>query len=334
MKLTKQAVDKLLQQATILGTGGGGRLVNARKLLRRLTFKPVTLVSVADLPTTGCVVTAYGVGGLTKPAVDRPAIRQRCQELLSERLGQPIVGVIPVEMGPGSVAQAIALAIALDVPLVDGDLAGQRAVPEIFIELVTLAKQERCPMVLANAEGDFVILDKLSSPEKIETIARTFADMSASNALAVGYPLSKKQLLKSAAPGSVRYCLELGKKLSPDFTLVATGTVTADTKQDKGGFTVGRLKIAAENSTCTVEFKNEYMVLVKDATVLVTCPDLICVVDTQTGLGLNNGEDNLGKKVAIYIKPAVAPWQTAAGRKLFSPRALGLGYSQKVIKEP
>lgn len=332
MRLTKTSIDQLIVNATILGTGGGGRLDNARRLLGRIELGSVPVVSLDELPTAGYVVTAYGVGGLTKPAVDRPEVRQRCQELLQQRLGQPIIGVIPVEMGPGSVAQAIALAAALDVPLVDGDLAGLRAVPDIFIELITLYNQERCPMVLANNDGDMLVLEALSTPEKIETIARAFAMASSSNALAVGYPLTAAQLKQSAAQGSIAYCLDINRRLTNDFKLVTTGTVTLDDKQDIGGFTVGTLQIADSSDVYTVAFKNEYLVLTKNGRTVVTCPDIICLVDQQTGLGLNNGDDNTGKQVAVYVRPAVAGWQTAAGRKLFSPRALGLPYNQKVLK--
>src|SRR6185369_14103720 len=148
MQLTKSDIESVIRASTILGTGGGGRLDNAQKLLTAINLEGLRLVPIVDLPSAGYVVTAYGIGGLTKSSVSQQVVRKRCQELLGERLDGPIIGVIPVEIGPGSLAQAIALATALDVPLVDGDLAGFRAVPEIFIELMTLAKLERCPMVI------------------------------------------------------------------------------------------------------------------------------------------------------------------------------------------
>jgi len=47
--------------------------------------------------------------------------------------------------------------------------------------------------------------------------------------------------------------------------------------------------------------------------------------------GINNFEDNTGKKVAILAKKAIPIWRTNKGKKLFSPKTLGFNYKQKLL---
>jgi hypothetical protein len=252
--------------------------------------------------------------------------------LLQQRLGKPIRAIVPVEIGPYSLAAAFEIAAQLDVPVVDGDLVGFRSVPEIYIELVTLANLSRCPLVFGNNEGDIVLLDEASSPERLEQIIRSFASESVSNTFVLGYPYSKAELKKCLAKGSLSYCQTMKDVLEEDFQLVGSGLVTEDVKEEVDGFTQGYIQVANPEAMFQIEFKNEYLVLLKDNEVVVTCPDFICAVDQSTGLGLNNGDNNKGKQISIYVRPAIKQWQTKQGLALFSPGKLGLNYNQKVLE--
>jgi DUF917 family protein len=328
MQLSKQQLRKIIEGSTILGTGGGGRLDSAMAVLKELPS--VNLISVDELSDDDMVITAYGAGGLTKPK-NTSEVMAKGLELLQRQLLKPIKAIVPVEVGAYSLAAAFEIAAKLGVPVVDGDLVGYRSVPEIYIELVTLAKQSRCPLVFGNNEGDLMLLDSESSQERLEQIVRSFADESASNTFVLGYPYTKKQLLTCLAKDSVSYCLDIQDSLKADFQLVGEGAVTEDVKQEVDGFTRGYLTIKSDTSTFRVEFKNEYLVLLKDQAVQVTCPDFICVVDSKSQLGLNNGDDSVGKRVKIYVRPAIAEWRTQEGLGLFSPEKLGLDYKQKVL---
>jgi DUF917 family protein len=330
MKLNKRQTQEIIKGSTILGTGGGGRLDSAMSIIEKL--ESPTLISFDDLSPDDIVITAYGAGGLTKPK-STSQIMTKGLKLLQQRLGKLIKAIVPVEIGPYSLAAAFEMAAQLDIPVVDGDLVGYRSVPEIYIELVTLADLSRCPLVFGNNEGDIVLLDETSSPERLEQIIRSFADESASNTFVLGYPYSKTELGKCLAKDSVSYCLKMESVLGKDFQLVGSGIVTEDVKQEVDGFTKGYLSVNDPKTTFRIEFKNEYLVLLKNKEVLVTCPDFICAVDQSTGLGLNNGDDNTGKQVSIYVRPAIEQWRTKQGLALFSPGKLGLNYQQKVLEQ-
>lgn len=329
MKLNKKKVEEIIKGSTVLGTGGGGRLDSALSIIEELP--PPTLISFNDLDSDDIVITAYGAGGLTKPK-STTEMMTKGLDLLQQRLGKPIRAIVPVEIGPYSLAAAFEIAAQLNVPVVDGDLVGFRSVPEIYIELVTLANLSRCPLVFGNNEGNIVLLDEASSPERLEQIIRSFASESVSNTFVLGYPYSKAELKKCLARDSVSYCQIMKNMLDKEFQLVGSGTVTEDVKEEVDGFTKGYLQIASRETTFRIEFKNEYLVLLKDNEVVVTCPDFICAVDQSTGLGLNNGDDNKGKQISIYVRPAIKQWRTKQGLALFSPGKLGLNYNQKVLE--
>lgn len=328
MKLKNSQLKSIIEASTVLGTGGGGRLDSALEAVKDIT--EIELISLNELNSNDIVITAYGAGGLTKVKNTEFAMVDGLQ-LLEDQLPGKIKAIAPVEIGPYSLAVAFEIAAKLKVPVIDGDLVGYRSVPEIFIELVTLANLPRCPLVFGNNEGDLLLLKSACTAERLETIIRDFANKSQSNTFVLGYPYNKQQIQSCLAAGSVSYCIKFGQKLASDFKLVANGKVSEDLKQEKGGFTQGKLCIKNSGAIFTVIYKNEYLVLLKNDEVILTCPDYICVVDAVTKRGLNNGDDNLGKEVEVYIAPAIKQWQTATARKLFSPQNLGLPYKQKVL---
>lgn len=323
-------INEIIRGSTVLGTGGGGRYDSAIEAVK--TIPSIELISYDELRDGDTIITVYGAGGLTKAANTESVIQQGL-ETLETRLGKPIKAVVPVEIGPFSLAMAFDLAVKLKLPVVDGDLVGFRSVPEIFIELVTLVDLPRTPLVFGNNAGDLLVLEKEASAESLERTIRAFSDQSESNTFVLGYPYTKEQLGKCLAKGSVSYCINIQQKLDEEFRLVDSGVVSTNSKKETGGFTQGSLKIKAASGTVyEAIFKNEYLVLLKDGATLVTCPDFICLVDEATGLGLNNGDSNVNKKVKIYAKAAIKEWRTKQGLALFSPCKLGLNYQQKIVE--
>ena len=103
MQLNKQQIKELIKGSTVLGTGGGGRYDSALDSIKNL--KTVELISVDELKPEDIVITAYGAGGLTKPKNTKTAMA-RGLKLLQKQLDQPIKAIVPVEIGPYSLAAA------------------------------------------------------------------------------------------------------------------------------------------------------------------------------------------------------------------------------------
>lgn len=328
MKIDKEKLLEIIKGSTILGTGGGGRYDSALSVLEKMSMSE--MISIDELGDDDIVITAYGAGGLTKEKNSSSVILDGIA-LLQKQLTKKIAAVVPVEIGPYAIAQAFEMAEILGVPVVDGDLVGCRSVPEIFIELVTLADLKRTPLVLGNNEGDLLLIDREADAVSLERIVRSFADVSVSNSYVLGYPFDKTQLETCLAKGSVSYCLEVVGDLNSQFEKIGGGRIVSDSKKESEGFTKGTLEIKGDGDSFKVEYKNEFLILFKDGELVVTCPDFICIVDRETGLGINNGDKNIAKDVDIYIKSAIEQWLTSEGIALFSPRNLGYDCEQKLV---
>ncbi|MDP3998241.1 MAG: DUF917 domain-containing protein [bacterium] len=81
----------------------------------------------------------------------------------------------------------------------------------------------------------------------------------------------------------------------------------------------------------TIIFKNENLVFLRNGKVVLTCPDSISLLDLGTFEAINNFESNNGKRVAILGRKSIPIWRTRKGKKLFSPKKIGLDFKQKLL---
>ena len=94
------------------------------------------------------------------------------------------------------------------------------------------------------------------------------------------------------------------------------------------GFTYGSIAIAGDddhrNQTYRINLKNENMIGWLNGAVHATIPDLICLMDTQTGMPISNPDYATGMQVAVVILPAPTQFTTERGLAAFGPAYVGL----------
>jgi uncharacterized protein len=342
MKLTIFDIQNILSGATFLGTGGGGRYDVAKKLAQDINA--VEIQDIDLIKNTDLFITIFGIGGLKKKGKVEE-VNKRNLDILSEILNQKPKYLIPVEIGPVSVMNVLKTASLLKLPVLDGDLVGCRAAPEIYLEAITLRNVNRLPIVASNSEGETIILDKTSSIENIETVLRDFSERSRSKVYVAGYPLYKDMIVDCMGKNSITYTLKVGEIMNKSTTLpylikslktldinfVDQGIITAQEEFNCTGFTAGKLTIKTKFDTYEIFYKNEFLVLLKNNNIYATCPDSILVLDENQRIGLNNSDDNVQKRVSIFSKKAIDIWRTNKGKALFSPEKLGFPYKQKLL---
>lgn len=340
-KLLHKNLDYIIAGTSVLGGGGGGKLSSAKQLIQEI-IQPVLLKTLSELSNTDLVITVFGVGGL-KSAGNAREVTLKNISVLEKLLGCKPSALIPVEIGPMSVANVLLTASLLNIPVVDADLVGFRAAPEIYLEAISLSNINRFPIVASNGDGDTIILSKTTSLDSLEKTLRTFSAQSRSKVYVAGYPMTKKQLQVSIDGGSVSFSENLGKVLSTSsknltLLLKKSGIIFVDAgkvMQQKEilfpGFTAGELIIQTQKTTYSLFYKNEFIVLCKDGQPIITCPDSIFAIDVARNEGVNNGDNNVGKKVMLFGKKAIPIWRTLKGRKLFSPKKLGFDFKQKLL---
>jgi DUF917 family protein len=257
-------------------------------------------------------------------------------------LGTKIAGVVPVEIGPLSLASAYYAASLLKVPVIDADIVGGRASPEVFLETISLFDMHRTPAAIANAEGDTAILLSSKSGDSEEKFFRGFASIESGEAYVVGYPFSVKRLSETISLHTVSRCLQAGRLLMEGSSeqLVESyrgrrlfrGKVSKIEETESAGFLSLLVSISDEESRVGKIFvKNEYLILWVDARVVCSCPELICILD-QNGSPVPSGEIKLDMVVEVIGLPSEKIWHSERGLRLFSPRTFGFDFDAVLLK--
>jgi DUF917 family protein len=342
-------VDDILLGGTVLGCGGGGDPAEGRQSMKVAYDggRTVTLASPDELPGDALVGCPYGVGGLTRGSEDPYAGLARTAErpivlavqALSEHLGRAFDALITGELGGASVADALYPAAMLGLPVVDADPVG-RAVPELEQSMFYLAGLPLAPQAVVNEIGDTALITKIANDQRAEAFARALAVASRNQVWVVDHALLWRQMREVVILGALGQSQRVGTALreareagADCAAAVAAagagrvafrGTVTKSDWKDSQGFTVGETVLAGEDedqgATYRMWFKNENLVAWREDVPDVTCPDLICVVDGDSGEPVTNPNAKVGERLAVVALPAPASWQSEAGVKVLGPR--------------
>ena len=85
-------------------------------------------------------------------------------------------------------------------------------------------------------------------------------------------------------------------------------------------------------STYRIWFKNENIIAWRDGEIDITVPDLICVIDDDTGEPLLNPSYRLGSRVSVVALPAPKQWRTARGLEVLGPRHFGFEVDYRPVE--
>lgn len=340
-RLNSTDLNNLLTGTIFYGTGGGGSPSLAQAIYKRISLRNQlpSLVQITEFSNNDLFMTAFPVGGLKPQEVPERYLRLALTSF-QQRCRTPIAGIIPVEIGPLSVAVAAKLAAQLKLPLIDADFVGGRSTPEIFLETITLFDIPRTPLAVINASGDCAVLEKSSSAAFEEDFLRSFANKSGGFAYVFGYPTTAKVVQKALTLGTVAQAMKTGYLINSN-RLVAnidtingkimfSGTIKSIRSQKQSGFTSKYIEIKNKKQEAKLYVKNENLILWIDGKPALTCPDLIVLLDmdNQPVFNLNL---KIGLNVTIIGIKACPLWRTARGRQLFCPRTFGFQFNPQLL---
>lgn len=334
-------LENLLVGTIFYGTGGGGSPSLAQTIYKRLSLRNQlpSLAQITEFSTSDLFMTAFPVGSLKPQEVPQRHLRLALTNF-QQRCRTPIAGIIPVEIGPLSVAVAVKLAAQLKLPVIDADFVGGRSTPEVFLETITLFDIPRTPLVVVNASGDCAVLEKSSSAAFEEDFLRSFANKSGGFAYVFGYPTTAKIVQKALTLGTVTQAMKTGYLVNSNRLvtnidtingkIMFSGAITSIRSQKQSGFTSKYIEIKNKKQAAKLYVKNENLVLWIDEKPALTCPDLIVLLDMY-----NKPLFNLNLKVGLdvtVIGIKVCPlWRTAKGKKLFCPRTFGFQFNPQLL---
>jgi DUF917 family protein len=329
----------------ILGTGGGGdpyigKLMAQQAIRRKGKVKLVDIDQMADdaLIVPGCMMGAPTVMVEKLPQGEELVV---AFHKLENFLGRKVDAVLCGEAGGINSTTPFVAAAELGLPLVDGDGMG-RAYPELQMVTFTLHGVSATPMVLADDKGNSVVLETISN-QWTERLARSCTVDMGGSALLAFYPMSGKVAKEAIVRGTLSLAADLGRALRQaraakadpvaaiiaklDAVLLFEGRVHDIERRTVGGFARGQANFEGldrfRGHRYRFAFQNEFLIAERDGEPIVTTPDLITLLDIDTGDPITTESIKFGLRVAALAIPGPAKWRSEGGLALVGPRYFG-----------
>ncbi|MEM7029792.1 MAG: DUF917 domain-containing protein [Chloroflexota bacterium] len=353
--MNPENIEDLAIGAAVLGTGGGGDPYIGKLLAIQAIreYGPVQLISPDELDDDALVVPSAMMGAPTVMVEKVPSGQEiiHAFESLQAFLGRKIDATISIEAGGVNSTTPFGVAAQMGIPLVDADGMG-RAFPEIQMVTCTLDGVSATPMAIADEKGNSALLNTINN-RWTETFARSVTvDMGASAMIAL-YAMSGKQLKESMVPNTITLAETIGRAIREarasnkdpiqavlaltDGYEIFKGKITDVARRTVAGFARGDATFEGldefAGSNLTLQFQNEHLVAMQDGEIVVSVPDLITVLDYETGEPITTEGLRYGFRTVILGMPCTPKWRTPAGLELVGPRYFGYDVDYVPVEE-
>lgn len=344
-RLNAQQVRDIARGAAVLGTGGGGDpYLGTLSALQALEeFGSAEIIEADEVPDDGLVALPVLVGApvafLEKFPIGREL--ETVWHALDKYLEGRLVALMSAEMGGANSVVPLILGARLGVPVVDADGMG-RAYPEVQLVTLTLYGIGASPFALADEHGNTVVLNTIDN-NWTERLARPIAVEFGAIAASMGYPITGKQLREAAVLGTLTWAEQIGAaireaqeqkadaiaallRVTGGFELFR-GKIIDVQRRTERGWSVGEAVLEGlddfSGSAMTVRFQNENLVAIRDEELVASVPDLITLIDAETGEPITTERLRYGFRSIVLGIPCDEKWRTPAGIELGGPRHFG-----------
>lgn len=322
--ITQKNYQAYVLGSTFFATGGGLPPDQHRALFKDM------LDNTSALPVKACkefheddiLVSLYGIG-------DPSLVDDEFKKSIAAALNQweqtadaPIAGFIPGEIG--AEADGCFAALSLGVPVVDSDLVGGRAAPEVQMDVFSVFGRPMTPALVMDTDGASLIFSEPFSGREVERRARKFLASHSNNGVLVGYAITAGEYEKIGIQGTLSHALAVGRALE-DNNLeqaldICGGIIVAQeflhdvALVSVGGFLKGTLTF----ETYTMQVKNEHIALFKNGKRCIMAPDLLVLAD-ERGRPVHNADirTQVGTCMLIMSVPAQGYWREEKNRALW-----------------
>jgi len=360
MRLAVADLEDLARGAAFLGTGGGGDPYVGR-LLAAQAGGDGGLPDVIDADALAGDALVVPVAGIGAPTVMLEKLfgfaeAELALEALETRLGRRADAIVAAEIGGVNSMIPLAIAARRSLPLVDADGMG-RALPELQMVTFNIFGVPCTPLTIANEHGEHVLIEARDA-HRAEAIARQVVTGMGGSAAVCCYPMSGRQLQACAVRGSLTLALGVGRAIrecratgDPAAALVPRlrvavphahvielfdGKVIDLHRETGGGFARGECRLRALSDgprELTIAFQNEYLVARRDGCTVAIVPDLVCVVDRESGEPITSETLRYGQRVKVIGMAAQPVLRNHEALKVLGPQAFGLDEPFRPLEE-
>jgi DUF917 family protein len=345
MQIDDDVLESISIGAAVLGAGGGGDPYIGKLMARQAIAdhgQPV-IMNVNDVADDAFCCT---VGSMGAPTVAIEKLAGGTELIAALRAleahhGRAFTHLTSFEVGGMNSMLPIVAAAVTGLPLVDCDGMG-RAFPELQMCTPTLAGIPVAPVALADERGNTVLLDAVDN-RSAERLARAVTiEMGAVSYIALSTQTGA-QVRETMIPDTLALARRIGDAMrsarltngDPAGAVAAAGggrvlfdgKVADVSRRTVAGFARGALRIEGagddSGSVVEIEFQNENLIAWRDGTAIATVPDLIVLVDAETGQPITTEDVRYGNRVVVLGLPCDERWCSPAGLAVVGPRAFG-----------
>lgn len=359
----EQMIDDIALGASVLGTGGGGdpfigiqMVKHALKLFGAVRIAPLTQANDDEIYVPCSMV---GATTVIMEKIMTPNQFLRAIDTMSSTLKTRIAGTFPIEIGGVNSLIPFIVAAQKQIPVVDCDGVG-RAFPEVQMVSFYLDDLPSGPNTLADEKGNTLVVYPIDGRWS-ERFARAIMEQMGAAAAMCDYPLTGRALKKSAIPGTLTLAQHIGQTLrlawqsgsNPIHAItqalnghvIASGKIIDVMRQTTGGFARGHVLIEGmrndKGEQVTVLFQNELLLVYRSSAtrepaqenLLAVVPDLISIIDSETGRPIVTEYLRYGQRVDVVAFPCHAKWRSARGLAVAGPRYFGYPVDYVAIEQ-
>ena len=343
-------LDDLALGSVFLATGGGGdpyvpKLITAEALK---AYGPVPLLAPQDVQDDALVAPVGSVGAPTVSLELLPSVEDAAKTLdaFEKFIGQKIDAVASFEIGGGNSLIPLCAAAAKGLPVIDGDGMG-RALPEAQMMSYPIGGVKPTPALAYDYAGNLASFET-DTTETYERHIRAFSMAAGGMITAAEHTMTGQQLKETVIPGTVSFSVALGKLLREkrgqadtllgplqalfkssiygECKLLYSGKVIDKTTRIIGGYDIGEAVIedfARQTPPLLVNIKNEYLLARQGDQVRASVPDLITIVDYETGTPINAERLRFGQRVAVFATGCPDFYRSPKALAVVAPKCFG-----------
>jgi len=351
-------VEALIEGLSILGTGGGGSPQWGRAILEKdlSEGREIIIIDPEDIADDVLVVSG-GIMGSVK-TLEKMNIGQLLEQwessfelleatrVMEKHLGRKIDYVVPFEVGGLNTPVILSLAARMGISTINGDALG-RSAPETQMTSFIGHGISLTPMPLVDAVGNTIIVAEQFNSTFADEIGRWMITRGGGMGANNHYPMSGSQVKAAVIPHTITKAMEIGQRIlsarregRDPVSAVAKalngwelvrGKVATIQGEDKAGFYITNVTMVGQDAFAGQEaklvIKNETMALWIGRVLKAVFPDLVCMLEPQSGSGIMSVDIVSGKEMVLVGTPCHtrlrACLQTEAGAHAFGGARYG-----------
>jgi DUF917 family protein len=282
--------------------------------------------------------------------------QDRAVRALEKYLSRTATAIISAEIGGCNSMMPVAYAAMRGLPIIDADGMG-RAFPQLQMTSFNVNGVAAAPMTLADEHGN-VVLFEATDGKKAEELARpVVAVMGAAGCMSC-YPMTGAEARRAVIPTTISSAVAIGQAvmgvtfadLPPVERLLSalrglplygqaeclfSGKITNVERNTRDGWVFGACHVGAldGDGEARIAFQNENLSVELDGQLRCVVPDLITIVDTETGHAIPTERLAYGQRVSVIACSAPPQLVTPAALEVMGPRAFGIDQDFKSLVE-